>query len=196
MRSVQKALQFIGAPCEISADAGKIARASGVILPGVGAFGGCMEQLHRRGLAQPVRTAALEAMQSKRPFLGICLGMQLLFAASQESPGVQGLDVLPGTVTRIPRTPEHKVPHMGWNSVELLTQGGLFAGVPQGAYFYFVHSYYVRTQRPEHAAARTQYGVSMDAAAAHGLLFAAQFHPEKSGSTGLILLRNFLEMSK
>lgn len=196
LRSVQKALQFIGASCNITGDAGEIARASGVILPGVGAFGDCMESMRARGLVQPVREAAEQAIAGERPFLGICLGLQLLFAASQESPGVRGLDVLPGEVAAIPSVQGRKVPHMGWNSIAIQRKDGLFAGLPQDAYVYFVHSFYVQAAQRSDVAAQTDYGVTMDAAVVRGLLTAAQFHPEKSGETGLLMLRNFLELTK
>ena len=193
---MQKALQFIGAPCEITGDARKIATAPGVILPGVGSFGNCMANMHLRSLAGPVRAAALEAMAGRRPFLGICLGLQLLFEASEESPHEPGLAVLPGRVEKLPFGPGLKVPHMGWNSVSLRRRNGVFAGIPDGAYFYFVHSFFVRAEEPSDVAAKAAYGISFDAAVMRGLLAATQFHPEKSGETGLILLKNFLELSK
>ena len=196
LRSVRKALQFIGAPCEITGDPDKIARAPGVILPGVGSFGDCMENMQARGLVRSVRAAAQEAMEGKRPFLGICLGLQLLFASSEESPGVAGLGVLPGDAARLPFGPGLKVPHMGWNSVHFNKRDGVFAGIPEGAYFYFVHSFHVRAGEASDVAARASYGIDFDAAASRGLLAATQFHPEKSGETGLTLLKNFLELSK
>jgi len=196
LRSVQKALQFIGAPCEITADARRIATAPGVILPGVGSFGDCMENMRKRALAGPVRAAALEAAAGGRPFLGICLGLQLLFEASQESPNEPGLAVLPGRVEKLPFGPGLKVPHMGWNSVALRKDKGVFAGIPEGAYFYFVHSYRVRAEEEADVAAQAEYGTVFDAAVARGLLTATQFHPEKSGETGLLLLKNFLELTK
>ena len=196
LRSVQKALQFIGAPCEITADAQKIAKAPGVILPGVGSFGDCMEAMRRRALVEPVQSAAREAMEGKRPFLGICLGLQLLFGASAESPGAQGLGVLPGHAEKLPFGPGLKVPHIGWNSISLLQRGGIFAGLPDGAYVYFVHSYCVRAEEEADVAARAAYGTVFDAACMRGLLSATQFHPEKSGETGLLMLQNFAEMAK
>jgi glutamine amidotransferase len=203
LQSVKKALDYIGAACEITADAKKIQTAQGVILPGVGSFGDAMDSMRRRGLFEPVRQAA----NGDRPFLGICLGLQLLFACSQESPGAAGLDVLPGQVLRFsaagqkPRQEtlnltagQRKVPHMGWNSLALQRQDGLFAGVPQNAYAYFVHSYYVQAQSAEHVAALTEYGLPFHAAVCCGQLWATQFHPEKSGETGLCMLRNFVGM--
>jgi glutamine amidotransferase len=196
LRSVQKALQFIGAPCEITGDARKIAAAPGVILPGVGSFGDCMGNLRKRALAEPVRAAALEAIEGKRPFLGICLGLQLLFGGSEESPGAEGLGVLPGRVEKLPFGPGLKVPHMGWNSVSLRKPGGVCAGIPEGAYFYFVHSFFLRADEEGDVAAQAAYGTAFDAAVTRGLLAATQFHPEKSGESGLRLLKNFLELTK
>ena len=196
LRSVQKALQFIGAPCEITGDARKIAAASGVILPGVGSFGDCVDSMRKHGLTQPARAAALEAIAGKRPFLGICLGLQLLFGASQESPGARGLGLLPGDVGRLQSVPGLKIPHMGWNSVALQRHDGVFAGIPEDSYFYFVHSFCVRAHERVDVAARAAYGTAFDAAVARGLLAATQFHPEKSGETGLLLLKNFLELAK
>ena len=196
LRSVLKALQFIGAPCEITGDPQKIARARGVVLPGVGSFGNCMANMHVRGLAGPVRAAALEATMYRRPFLGICLGLQLLFASSEESPGEPGLGVLPGNVRRLPPAPGLKIPHMGWNSISIRKRAGLFTGIPEDSYFYFVHSFRVCADARGDVAAQTDYGVGFDAAVTRGLLMATQFHPEKSGETGLRLLKNFLEMTK
>jgi glutamine amidotransferase len=195
LQSVKKALDSIGAPCEVTEDARKIERAAGVILPGVGAFGDAMEQMRRRGLVEVIRRAAGE-----KPFLGICLGLQLLFAASEESPGAAGLDLLPGSVAAIPRAPTPgggrlKVPHMGWNSITPLRHDGVFQGVPDETYVYFVHSYFVRAADPADVAARAQYGVAIDAAVCRGLMTAAQFHPEKSGEAGLHMLRNFVRMT-
>ena len=196
LRSVQKALQFIGAPCEITGDAQKIAAAPGVILPGVGSFGDCMENMRKRALVESVRKAAREAIEGKRPFLGICLGLQLLFEGSEESPGAPGLRVLPGRVEKLPFGPGLKVPHMGWNSIALRRRDGVFAGIPEGAYFYFVHSFFTCADEREDVAARAEYGTVFDVAVMRGLLAATQFHPEKSGETGLRLLMNFLELSK
>jgi len=155
-----------------------------------------MANLHVRSLAGPVRAAALEAMAGRRPFLGICLGLQVLFEASQESPHEPGLAVLPGRVEKLPFGPGLKVPHIGWNAVTLRRRGGVFAGIPDGAYFYFVHSFFVRAGEKTDIAAQSEYGTVFDAAVMRGLLAATQFHPEKSGETGLILLKNFLELSK
>ncbi|MDR0530586.1 MAG: imidazole glycerol phosphate synthase subunit HisH [Oscillospiraceae bacterium] len=189
LQSVKKALDYLGAACEITDDPHKIETARGVILPGVGSFGEAMESMHRRGLFSAVRRAA----DGTRPFLGICLGQQLLFAASEESPGAPGFGALPGSVVKLPSDGgKRKIPHMGWNSIALQTQEGLFAGVPQGTYVYFVHSFYVRAQNPAHIAATTEYGAEIHAAVHSGQLWATQFHPEKSGEAGLLMLRNFI----
>ncbi len=194
LRSVQKALQYIGAACKITSDPATIARADGVILPGVGAFGDCMDSMRKRALTEPVRAAAKEALAGVRPFLGICLGLQLLFASSEESPGVQGLSVLPGRVAAIPAR-GLKVPHMGWNSISLRARSGVFAQASDASYYYFVHSYYVQADTPDIVAAQADYGITMDVAVTRGLLTATQFHPEKSGEAGLLLLRKFYEIS-
>ncbi|MDR2525008.1 MAG: imidazole glycerol phosphate synthase subunit HisH [Oscillospiraceae bacterium] len=195
LRSVKKALEHIGAAAEITADPATIATAPGVVLPGVGAFGDAVHSLRQRRLTETVRTAAA----GNRPFLGICLGQQLLFPSSEESPGAEGLGVLPGAVLRIPGGAlpgggTRKVPHIGWNALRLLRADGIFEGVPACAYVYFVHSYYVKAAREAQVAARTEYGVTIDAAVSNGLMTATQFHPEKSGEIGLHMLRNFLRI--
>lgn len=191
LQSVKKALDFIGAPSVITKDAGAIRAADAVILPGVGSFGDAMQSMRASGLTDTVIAAA----QSGKPFLGICLGLQLLFEASEESPGVAGLGVLRGSISRIPQKDGLKVPHIGWNSLAVTQPEGIFRGVPQGAYVYFVHSYYLRAADASEVAARTEYGVSIDAAAQKGSLCATQFHPEKSGRVGLQILRNFAAMA-
>ncbi|MDR1465985.1 MAG: imidazole glycerol phosphate synthase subunit HisH [Oscillospiraceae bacterium] len=188
LRSVRKALDYLGAAVEITSDPAVVRRANAVLLPGVGSFADAMDQLRRRGLVEVLR----EAADGSRPFLGICLGLQLLFSSSEESPGAEGLGVLPGKVLRIPAGEGRKVPHMGWNSLELCRREGVLAGIPDDTYVYFVHSYYVRAGESRLVAARTEYGVSIDAAVSRGLLTATQFHPEKSGEAGLEMLRNFL----
>ncbi len=190
LQSVKKALDFIGVSSVITKDAGQIRDAGAVILPGVGSFADAMASMHASGLTDTV----LEAAHSGRPFLGICLGLQLLFEASEESPGVVGLGVLKGEIRRIPQQDGLKVPHIGWNSLAILQPDGIFQGIPQEAYVYFVHSYYLKAERQEEVAARTQYGVRIDAAVQRGRLCATQFHPEKSGRVGLQILRNFAAM--
>ena len=195
-RGVREALRFVGAPCEITAGAHRIANASGVVLPGPGTFHGCMANLHVRGLAGPVRAAALEALLGRRPFLGIGPGMHVLFGASEECPGEPGLGLLPGRVEKLPGGPDLKLPHMGWNSVSLRKRCGIFSGIPEGAFFYFVHSYCACAGEERDVAARTAYGTAFDAAVTRALLAGTQFQPEKSGEAGLLLLKNFMELSK
>ena len=186
--SVKKALDFIGAESEITADKDKIKNASHVILPGVGSFGDAMASMAERGLVDTVREAAL----SGKPFLGICLGLQLLFAESDESPAVQGLGVLDGKISLIPKNDGLKVPHMGWNSVEIKQNSGIFKGIPNGSYFYFVHSFYLNGAKADEVAGTTQYGTENQCAVEKGNLCATQIHPEKSGEIGLMLHKNFL----
>lgn len=188
LMSVKKALDFIGAESEITADKDKIKSASHVILPGVGSFGDAMASMAERGLVDTVREAAL----SGKPFLGICLGLQLLFAESDESPAVPGLGVLDGKISLIPKNDGLKVPHMGWNSVEIKQNSGIFKGIPNGSYFYFVHSFYLNGANADEVAGTTQYGNEIQCAVEKGNLCATQFHPEKSGEIGLMLLKNFL----
>ena len=188
LMSVKKALDFIGAESEITADKDKIKNASHVILPGVGSFGDAMASMAERGLVDTVREAAL----SGKPFLGICLGLQLLFAESDESPAVSGLGVLDGKISLIPKNYGLKVPHMGWNSVEIKQNSGIFKGIPNGSYFYFVHSFYLNGANADEVAGTTQYGTEIQCAVEKGNLCATQFHPEKSGEIGLMLLKNFL----
>lgn len=187
--SVKKALDFIGAESEITADKDKIKNASHVILPGVGSFGDAMTSMAERGLVDTVRDAAL----SGKPFFGICLGLQLLFAESDESPAVRGLGVLDGKISLIPKNDGLKVPHMGWNSVGIKQNSGIFKGIPNGSYFYFVHSFYLNGANADEVAGTTQYGTEIQCAVEKGNLCATQFHPEKSGEVGLTLLKNFLE---
>ncbi len=188
--SVKKALDFIGAHSSITSSAQEIRRADGVIFPGVGSFGAAVDSLRASGLFDAVR----EAAGGQKPFLGICLGLQMLFDRSAESPQARGLGVLEGEIGRIPSDLGLKVPHMGWNSISILKKDGIFRDIPDGSYVYFVHSYYLQARNPQQVAARTEYGVSIDAAVSDGLLFATQFHPEKSGEVGLHILRNFNEL--
>ena len=189
LMSVKKALDFIGAESEITMDAGTIRAASHIILPGVGSFGDAMASMSERGLVETVKEAAM----SGKPFLGICLGLQLLFEGSEESPDAKGLGLLKGEIASIPRDMGLKVPHIGWNSVKFNEESRLFKGIPQGSYFYFVHSFYLRNAEAGSAAAVTEYGVEIECAVEKGNLFATQFHPEKSGEAGLRLLENFIK---
>lgn len=187
LQSVVKAFQFIGCEPVITSDPEELTEASAAVLPGVGAFGDAMGCLRRSGLMRPV----LEYIDSGRPFLGICLGLQMLFEESEEAPGVPGLGVLKGRIRRIPDAPGLKIPHIGWNSLDLADQGGLFQGIEEHPYVYFVHSYYLQAEDRGVVAATARYGVTIDASVRRENLFATQFHPEKSGRAGLQMLRNF-----
>lgn len=189
LKSVEKALLFLGEEAKITSDAEEILSADKIILPGVGAFGDAMEKLNTRGLSEVIR----EAVKRKIPLLGICLGLQLLFEASEESPGVDGLSVLKGKIKRIPDKEGFKVPHIGWNSLKINPESKLFAGIPEDSYVYFVHSYYLAAEEPI-VAATTDYVVDIHAAVEKEQVFACQFHPEKSGDIGLKLLKNFATM--
>jgi glutamine amidotransferase len=188
LRSAQKAIERAGHPAEITSDPARIAAAPAVVLPGQGAFGTCMENLAAAGLVEAVRQAAC----SGRPFLGICIGMQLLFEESEESPGIRGLGVFSGRVVRFPRDPARKVPHMGWNTLRIVRPVPVLAGIPDGAYVYFVHSYYAVPTDPTLVATTTCYGPEFASSVARGAVFAGVFHPEKSQQVGLRLLANFV----
>ena len=190
LHSVEKAVRFAGGDPIITADRERILAADGIILPGVGSFGEAMKKLTDSGIDKIV----YDACKSGKPFLGICLGMQLLFDSSEESPGVPGLSVLKGKILRIPDGGDRKIPHMGWNSLDN-TKGALFEGVGNNPYVYFVHSYYLKSDDPTIVAATCDYGVTMDVSVCSGNIFATQFHPEKSGETGLLMLKNFLKLS-
>lgn len=174
----------------LTADPDTVASAAAVVLPGVGAFGRCMEELRGHGLD----TVALDAVRSGRPFLGICIGMQMLFESSAESPGVEGLGVVPGTVERLsgPVT----IPHMGWNAVDASEGSGLFAGVPEPRWLYFVHSYAAVPTDPTVVSATTDHGGVVVAAVEQDTVWATQFHPEKSGAGGLAVLANFVSAAE
>ena len=190
LKSVEKALVSLGEDCIVTRDAETILGADKVILPGVGAFGDAMEKLHRFGLVEVIRKVAA----SGTPFLGICLGLQLLFRSSDESPGVEGIGLLDGEIVSIPPKEGYKIPHMGWNSIEIKEGAGLFRGIENQSYVYFVHSYYLKADHPEDVAATTDYIVPIHASVEHGNVFACQFHPEKSGDVGLQILRNFCDL--
>lgn len=194
LQSVQKALDFIGAKNLITDSKSEIEAADAVILPGVGSFGDAMDCLAKSGLLDTVKAAAL----SDTPFLGICLGLQMLFEKSEESVGIAGLSVLEGEVRRFPKEIGLKIPQIGWNSLEITPDCLLYRGVPNGAYVYFVHSYYLAAKNRENVAATAEYGITFDASAAdvRKNLYATQFHPEKSGAVGLQILRNFAELQK
>ena len=192
IRSVEKALLLLGQGVKITSDAREILEADKVILPGVGAFGDAMSKLHTRGLTDVIR----QTVENGTPFLGICLGLQLLFERSDEAPGVEGLGILPGEILRIPPQENLKIPHMGWNSLHLENNGRLFKGVTEQAYVYFVHSYYLKAKEEEIVTASTEYGVHIHASVEKGNVFACQFHPEKSSDVGLQILRNFVELGQ
>lgn len=191
IQSVVKAFEHIGCTCIVTDDPAVLRAADAAVMPGVGAFGDAMESLRARGLEQPIR----DFISSGKPFLGICLGMQILFGGSEESPGVPGLGILQGDIIRIPPGTDIfgerlKIPHIGWNSLELNKLGGLFRDLPEESFVYFVHSYYLRAAQ-DVVTARTGYGTAIDAAVQKGNIYACQFHPEKSGETGIAILKNF-----
>ena len=189
LHSAQKALEHEGADARLTADPEVIAEADGVVLPGVGAFGACMDALRSAGLDEPARAAA----SSGRPFLGICVGMQMLFTKSEENPDAAGLDLIPGTVTWIPPGP--KIPQMQWNRLDLIHRDDpMLAGLGDDAFVYFVHSLHGVPDDPAVVAATVEYGTTINAAFRRDNVFAVQFHPEKSSRPGLRLLRNFVEV--
>ncbi len=188
LKSVQKALQYLGEDAVITRDEKEILSADHVILPGVGAFGDAMRRLEEYGLDVILKKVADEGI----PLLGICLGLQLFFDHSEENGGADGLGLMKGQIIRIPAAPGLKIPHMGWNSIDITPGTRLLAGIPEGSYVYFVHSYYLKAQNPGEVAATTEYGVRIDAAVEKDNIFACQFHPEKSGEVGLEILKNFI----
>lgn len=190
VRSVEKALLLLGQNVKITDDPKEIERADRVILPGVGAFGDAMHNLKQRGLDTVIRNV----VERGTPFLGICLGLQLLFERSDEAPGVEGLGILPGEILRIPAADGLKIPHMGWNSLHLEHGGRLFSGIEEQSYVYFVHSYYLKARDEEIVKASTEYGVHIHASVEKGNVFACQFHPEKSSEVGLQILKNFVSI--
>lgn len=193
IQSVYKALKFIGADCKVTSDKDEILNADGAILPGVGSFGNAMDTMTKRGIKDTI----IEYTKSGKPFLGICLGLQLLFPESEETPGVKGLDIFKGTITKIPNQNRTlKIPHMGWNNISIKQKNGIFKDIEGEPYVYFVHSFYLKAQDKDIVAATTQYGVEIDAAVQKGNIIATQFHPEKSGEVGLKMLKNFVEMVK
>ncbi len=192
IKSVEKALLSLGEEVIITRDADEILQADGVILPGVGAFGDAMEKLHSYGLVEVIK----QCVSRKLPFLGICLGLQLLFESSEESPGVEGLHILDGKILRIPDAPGLKIPHIGWNDLCFPNKGKLFEGIEEHAFVYFVHSYYLQADDKEAVVATTEYGTHIHASVEKDNVFACQFHPEKSSEVGLKILDNFVKIAK
>ena len=190
IKSVEKALQKLGQEVMITRDPEEILNADKVILPGVGAFGDAMANLRKYHLDQVI----YQVVERNIPFLGICLGLQLLFEKSDETKGVAGLGILKGEICRIPDGENLKIPHMGWNSLHLQNNGRLFRGIKEDAYVYFVHSYYLKAEDEEIVKATTEYGTHIHASVEQGNVFACQFHPEKSSDVGLQILKNFVEL--
>lgn len=190
IKSVEKALQKLGQEVVITRDADVILNADKVILPGVGAFGDAMANLKKYQLDEVI----YEVVKRKMPFLGICLGLQLLFEKSDESKGVAGLGILKGEICRIPDQEALKIPHMGWNSLHLQNNGRLFCNIDENAYVYFVHSYYLKAKEEEIVKATTEYSAHIHASVEKGNVFACQFHPEKSSDVGMQILKNFVEL--
>lgn len=190
LKSVEKALHALGQECVITRDYKEIRGAKKIILPGVGSFGVAMEQLKKYELDRIIREVTAEGI----PFLGICLGLQLLFEGSEESSGIEGLHLLEGKILRIPEKQGLKIPHIGWNSLDLKNQGRLFAGFTGNPYVYFVHSYFLKAKEESVVKATTEYSAHIHASVEKGNIFACQFHPEKSSAAGLQILRNFAEI--
>ena len=192
IKSVEKALHYLGEEAVITRDRDTILGADRVILPGVGAFGDAMEKLRTYVLDKVIQ----EVVAKNTPFLGICLGLQLLFESSEESEGVEGLGILKGKVVRLPEESDLKIPHIGWNSLKYPNPGRLFTGIAEDSYVYFVHSYYLQAKDPSIVTATTEYGTLIHASVEQGNVFACQFHPEKSSEVGMQILKNFLTISK
>lgn len=190
IKSVEKAILSLGEKAIITRNREEILAADKVILPGVGAFGDAMEKIRSYGLEEVIH----EVVDKGTPFLGICLGLQLLFEASEESKGVKGLGLLKGEIVKIPDNQALKVPQIGWNSLKYPNKGRLFAGLDEGSYVYFVHSYYLKAEEPEIVVATTDYATLIHAAVEKGNIFACQFHPEKSSDVGLKILENFIAL--
>ena len=191
IESVRKAFEYIGADVVVSADPKVLMECEGAVLPGVGSFGDAMDNLRASGFEAPIK----EYIASGRPLLGICLGLQLLFESSEESPGAVGLGVLKGKILRIPAAEGLKIPHMGWNSLKIKEGAKIYEGAGAEPYVYFVHSYYLKAEE-DIVSATADYGVTIHASVAKGNLWACQFHPEKSGKVGIRLLENFNKLVK
>ncbi len=192
IKSVEKALVHLGEEPVVTRDPDTMLSADKVILPGVGNFGDAMEKLHSYGLVDVIH----QVVDKRIPFLGICLGLQLLFQRSDEAPGVEGLGILKGEILRIPEQEGLKIPHMGWNSLHLQHDGRLFQDVPEDTYVYFVHSYYLKAEDEQIVKATTEYSTCIHASVEQGNVFACQFHPEKSSTMGLKILENFAKLDR
>ena len=190
IKSVEKALQLLNQDVVITRDKDAILKADKVILPGVGSFGDAMGKLRQYGLVEVIE----EVVRRHTPFLGICLGLQLLFERSDEAPQIEGLGILKGEILRIPDSAGLKIPHMGWNSLNFPNSGRLFKGLPEEPYVYFVHSYYLKAAEEDIVTATTEYGTLIHASVEKDNVFACQFHPEKSSDTGIQILKNFVEL--
>ena len=190
IKSVEKALLALGEEAIITRDPKVLLEADHVILPGVGSFGDAMDKLCHYGLVETIK----QLVQQGTPFLGICLGLQLLFEESEESKGVKGLGLLKGKILRIPDGPGLKIPHIGWNSLKFPHMGRLFLGLPEESYVYFVHSYYLKAAEEEIVTATTEYGTLIHASVEKNNIFGCQFHPEKSSEVGLTILKNFIAL--
>ncbi|MBE5844045.1 MAG: imidazole glycerol phosphate synthase subunit HisH [Butyrivibrio sp.] len=190
IKSVEKAFLYLGQDVLVTRDPKEIYRADRVVLPGVGSFGDAIGKINEYGLTDVIR----KVCDSDTPFLGICLGLQLLFESSDESEGVPGLGILRGKVKRIPDSKELKVPQIGWNNLKYPNEGRLFKGIDEGQYVYFVHSYYLDAEDKNIVKAQTEYGVTIDASVELGNVFACQFHPEKSSEVGMEILKNFINV--
>ena len=192
LHSVKNALDFLGEENVITSDLDVIRSADRVILPGVGAFGDAMACMKKAGLIEVVK----ETAQSGKPFLGICLGLQLLFESSEEKEGVEGLGIFKGKVVRIPQAEGLKIPHMGWNSLEITKDSKILCGLGDNPFVYFVHSYYILPEDESDVSAYTAYGARLGIAVERGNVFATQFHPEKSGEIGMKILKNFISLGE
>lgn len=190
IKSVEKAMIALGEDVVVTRQRETILSADHVILPGVGAFGDAMEKLQKYQLIDVIRDVTDKGI----PFLGICLGLQLLFESSEESEGVDGLGILPGRIVRLPEDRKMKIPHIGWNSLQYPNRGRLFEGIPEQSYVYFVHSYYLQAQDPRIVTASTEYAALIHASVEKDNVFACQFHPEKSSDVGMQILKNFLNI--